>query len=448
MSRSLLLLLFAAGACHSYTPAPVDLAAHAAAYAARLPDAATLRALQPADAEPFAVDIADGIDRREARWIAICFQPDCRLARAAAGAAEVDVAHAGTWPDPELALDAARILEAVPHRWLAGAALRFTLPLSGRLSLARQLAQAQADEKLAAAYAAERAAVAAVDAAFCRWSAEHARRAQLAGLCAQLRELEAIARRLADDGTLSQAGARAFALERTRREYELAIADDAVAAGELELRRLLGLHPSAPVAFVPDLVVIPDFPDATARLASLPTTPRLVLLRLAHRRAERALELAVREQWPDLVLAPGWQEEDAQPRAALGLVLPLPLWARNERAIARATAERELAAAALRAGHEEAVHALAAAELRVERAAARARLALEELVPLADRQLADCRRLAELGQLEPLLLLDALVRAHDARQQAIDAALEHALAIAAQNSCCGLPAPEDAGDAR
>jgi outer membrane protein TolC len=447
MSRSPLLLLCAA-ACHSYAPAPVDLAAHAAAFAARLPDGPTLRALQPADAEPFAVDLADGIDRREARWIAICFQPDCRLARAAAGAAAVDVAHAGTLPDPELTADAARILEAVPHRWLAGAAVRLTLPLSGRLSLARQLAEAVADEQLAAAYAAERAAAAAVDAAWCRYSAEHVRRTQLEELCARLRDLEAIARRLAEDGALSQAGARAFALERARRELELQAAADAIAAGELELRRLLGLHPSAPVAFVPDLIVTPDIADGAARLASLPTTPRLVQLRLAHRRTERALELAVREQWPDLVLAPGWQEEDAQPRAALGLVLPLPLWAGNRRAIARAHAERDLAADALRAGHEEAVHALAAAELRVARAAARAGIVFEQLVPLADRQVDDCRRLAALGQLEPLLLLDALVRAHDARQQAIDAALEHALAIAAQNSCCGLPESDDDGGSR
>ncbi len=449
MLRFLLPVCAAAAACHSYAPAPVDLAAHAAAFATRLPDRATLAALQPADAEPFAIDLTDGIDRREARWIAICFQPACRLARAAAGVAAADAAHAGVLPDPEFHFDVARILADVPHRWLVGAALALPLPISGRLGLERALADATVDEGIAAAWAAERAAVDGVDAAWLRWSAEHARRDQLAELCTRLRDLEAVARRLADDGLLRQPDARAFTLERARRELEHAAASDAIAAHDLALRALLGLHPAAAVTFVPDLVPTSHLADAEARRRSLATTPRVVRLLAAHRRSERALELAVREQWPDLVVAPGWQEEDAQPRAAFGLVLPLPLWAGNDRAIARASAERDLAATALRAGHEEAVHALAAAEQRAAASAARAQQVASELVPLAERQVDDCRRLAELGQLEPLLLLDALGRAHEARLHGLEAVLDHALAVAALNAACGLPADgQPQGDPR
>ncbi|MCB9886148.1 MAG: hypothetical protein H6838_11690 [Planctomycetes bacterium] len=58
----------------------------------------------------------------------------------------------------------------------------------------------------------------------------------------------------------------------------------------------------------------------------------------------------------------------------------------------------------------------------------------DELLPLAERQLADAKRLAELGTLDPFLLLDALLRVHDANLHAIDEAQRVALATIACNT--------------
>ncbi|MBL8727031.1 MAG: TolC family protein [Planctomycetes bacterium] len=433
-NAALLLAIGASSGCHSYAPAPVDLAEHARAFAARLADASALLAEKPAapGAAPF--DLGDGIDRREAHLLALWFHPDGRLARRRAGVAEVVRDEAGRWVDPTLDVDVARILETVPHPWLVVTRIGFTLPLSGRLQLERDLATAAHATALVEARTIEAELVRRTDAAFAHWRADRRRADLLRDLCARLGELEAIAVRLAAAGERTQQEARAFTLERLLRQAELAQSEAAAAGGELTLKRLLGLHPTAPVHFVPDPALALQVPDAAERRLQLSTGPRLAALQLGYEQSERALRLEIRKQWPDLVLSPGLDEEDAQLRLALGLSLPLPLFTGNTPAIRRAEAEREAAAEALRGRSEQAVHDLAAAELQLAAAERQRELVAAELVPLAQQQVADVRRLAELGQLEPLLMLDALVRAHTAGMQAIAADLAAAEATVAIDS--------------
>lgn len=429
-------ILFALGAaagCHSYREAPVDLAAHARAFAARLAEAGDRLAHEPADpAAPLSLD--DGIDRREAHLLAVWFHPDCRLARARAGVAEVVRDEAGRWVDPVLDVDLARILESVPHPWLVASQVGFTLPLSGRLQGERDLADSAHAEALVEARAVEAAAVQRADTALAHWSAEMRRAELLRDLCARLADLEAIAVRLADAGERTQQEARAFTLERLLRQCELAQAEHTATGARLALARALGLSPTAPTRFVVDTAPPLAVADAGERQRLLAEGPLLLPLQFAHRRAERALALEVARQWPDLLFGPGHQEEDAQPRVALGLSLPLPLFTGNRPAIRRAEAERAAAAEALRGRSEELQHELAAAELHLAAAVEQRARIDGELVPLAQQQVADVARLAELGQLEPLLMLDALVRAHAANLQSIAADLAAAEATIAINS--------------
>jgi outer membrane protein TolC len=203
---------------------------------------------------------------------------------------------------------------------------------------------------------------------------------------------------------------------------------------ELDLRKLLGLVPAAAVVFVPSLE--PELRVPAERWQEIATSegPRIALARAEHERSERRLALAVRKQWPELTLLPGFEEEDAQPRVSLGLSLPIPLWNGNAREIAVARAEREVAAEALRGELERVVQELAQAELRLQTARAERRLLEEELVPLVDRQVADGRRLAELGTLDTLLILDGLVRAYGAKAAVLAAHVEEARAAARLNS--------------
>lgn len=424
-----------AAACHTYTPAPVDLAAHAAAFAARRAEDAKP---EVAASEDMPFDLADGLDLAEGGRVALLFAPACRLARAHVAVATATADHAGRWPDPVLGADFARILEQVPHRWLAAADLAITLPLSGRLGGERALAAARRDEALATAWLGEGDALRDLTLAWVRWSAAAAHHRLAGELAGQLGELAAIAQRLADAGQITQLAARAFELERLQRDSDAADLGVAADQAERHVRRALGLAPDAPLQLVPTLHVSRRMTEGPDAAAALTTSPRLWPLQRAHDAAEAALALEVRKQWPDLVLSPGWQEEDAQPRVALGLSLPLPLLAGNDGPIARAAAERELAAEALRVGYEELRHDLADAAATLAAARARRERATT-LTPLAEQQLADGRRLAELGRLEPLLILDALVRAHAARGAAIDAELAEAEATIALDALFGEP---------
>ena len=432
--------LFLASACQSYSPVPVDLAAHARAFAARLPDPETVRTFSPEGAAAGSRDGASadgavlghgGITLATARRIALVFHPDCRLARLRAGVALAIADHAGRWQDPVLGVSFERILESVQHPWIVASSLGLTLPLTGRLGLEKELRRGEHAQALLDARLAERHVITRVNLTWLQWSAASRRTELLQDLCARLDELCAIADRLAAAREITQMQARAFRLERTTRGHELAAATAAVARGRLELLALLGLHPEAPIELLPTLELPPATAEAGAAEADVPS---LQQLQLAHTTSERALQLAIRRQWPDLVLSPGFGEEDAQPRAALGFSVPLPLFSGNDEAIAKARAERDLAAEALRCGHEQFVQELALAQQQ-ERAASEQRERLtRELLPMAAQQVEDGRRLAELGQLDTLLILDALMRAHAARELVLDTTLAAASAGATREA--------------
>ncbi len=427
--------LVALTSCQTYAPAPVDLDAWRAVFAARVElvrDAA-------ADAtSPFRGDLGDGIDLAEARQLGAWLHPDCRSARAAAGVAKVAFEQSGRLPDPQLGIDVERIVESavgsVAHPWIVAGELGLTIPLSGRLGAAEALAQERHGEALAHALAVEVDVRRRCELAVVRLAAARERAALLRSLVQQVTALETIGRRLEAAHEVTAAAARAFTLERVQREGELLLADDAIAGAELECRRETGLPPDAAVTFVPTFDVEPSPTTANARREKLPESVRIVALRARHEVAERALALAVSEQWPDLVLRPGGGEEDAQPRAALGFTIPLPLWNGNAAAIHEARARRDEAAEALRGGYETAMQDLVTAELRLAAASRHLVFAEERLAPLAAQQVEDCRRLADLGQLEPLLILDAVVRDHAARDLVIDARLERAEAAIACNA--------------
>lgn len=422
-------------ACHAYTPEPVDLGAQARAFAARLPDAIPLPAGDP---DRRAVDLTDGLDLREGHLVAMCFHPECRAARAAVAVATAERDHAGAMPDPELSLDLMRILESVPHRWLAGAGLAFTVPWTGRRSLQRDLANAARDGAVLHAIASEVASADALDEAWLHWSGDRAKAELLTELCTRLRELSAIAEGLAAAGALTNQGARVFLLERKRREHELAAANDAAARGELVCKQRLGLHPAAAVELVPTRTVTPRLADAAQRAATVGASARVLAAQDRHRVSEAELAVAVRRQWPDLTLGPRWQEEDAQPRLGLGFSLPIPLFAGNDGPIARATAARAAAAEALRAAFEVASQELAIAELHLQQTTRQRQFVHDEMVPMAEQQLRDGKALAQAGQLDPLLLLDAIVRVHDTRLLLLDAEVQQALAAIAVNRCSAL----------
>ena len=67
-------------------------------------------------------------------------------------------------------------------------------------------------------------------------------------------------------------------------------------------------------------------------------------------------------------------------------------------------------------------------------AAEQRRIIDAELLPLTERQVADAKRLADLGQLDTLLILDAVTRAYEAQLAAVASAETEAEATVELNS--------------
>jgi outer membrane protein, heavy metal efflux system len=428
MSRCALgALALIAGACQSYRPRPLDLEAHHTAWASRSPGSAAVRAVALAlgESRPAvdgAFDPGNGLSLGEAEATALVYNPELRIARLRAAEASATARHAGRWEDPVFGFDGERILAGVSKPWVLGASLAVTLPFSGRL-----------DAEARVACAAERAAITRVIAdewtlrirvrtAWVNWTFQGLRTETTRSMLERLGGVVATATRLEEAGELSRVEARLFRAEQTSRTIEVQVGQTRARELELEIKALLGLMPDAPVELLPAT-------DLGARApVDVAHHPHLASLAAAHAVAEEELRLEIRKQFPDLTIAPGAKTEEGDPRATLGLEIPVPAWNRNRKGIAEACARRETARAEYETAYEVLVAKAAAAELALAAAMTQRHDLESALVPLLEDQARDVQRIAELGHVNTLVMLDTLVRQHDAHTRLIEARLHEALA--------------------
>jgi len=416
--------------CETYTARPLDLAAHREAWRARSPGdegvaAFAARLARDEGAGGGAFDVADGLSLREGEAVALFFNPDLRLARVRAEGAAASAEFAGLWEDPELGVDAERVIESVPDPWVVGATIGITIPVSGRLGVEKSRADAEHGAALRRLAAEEWATRVALRSAWLEWSAQVVRAELGRELLGRLEGVVSVAERLETAGELSRTEARLFRIERSMRRSEQRAAEAAERELGLALRALMGLAPGAPVELVPAPLA---FEPAAAGGEIGERNPTLAALRAEYAAAEEGLRLAIREQYPDITIGPGFGVDEGDERVLLGVSLPVPLWNRNRRAIAEAGAERELARAAFETEYERVAAAVAAAEARRE-AAREQREALEaEIVPMVEEQDAENVRIAELGEVDTLLLLESLTRLYETKTALIDGRLAEALA--------------------
>jgi outer membrane protein TolC len=442
-------LALAAGAvagCESYTARPLDLAAHSEAWGARSPAdegvAAFAARLAREESEAGgAFDVSDGLSLREGEAVALFFNPGLRLARLRAEGARASAEFAGLWEDPELGVDAERIIESVPEPWVVGATVGITIPISGRLGVEKARAGAAHLAELRRVEAEEWATRQALRAAWLEWSAQRRRVELGADLLGRLEGIVSIAERLGAEGELSRTEARLFRIERSMRSSEQRAAEARDRELVLALKALMGLAPGAPLELIPEALAAGEGTAGGAGELGA-RNPALAALRAEHTVAEETLRLAIREQYPDVTIGPGFGVDEGEERVLLGVSLPVPLWNRNRRAIAEARAGRDLARAAFETEYERLAGAVAAAEAQREAARAQREALEADLVPMVEEQDAENVRIAELGEVDTLLLLESLTRLHETKAALIDARLAEALAAARLAGLIGPPAPE------
>lgn len=301
-----------AAGCTAYEARPLDQVAHEriwrarSATDARIADFAHRLQERPGAEPPF--DPNDGIGPGEAEAIALCFNPDLRLARLEAGVVAAGAEHAGRWDDPEFSIDLLRVAESVPDRWIVSPGLALTIPLSGRLGAERDLASAEVRAAGQQVLEAEWAVRHELRLAWLEWSAAVLRQEQLAGLLDSVQTLADSTARLADAGEMLRTEATLFSIERVRRRQESDRQHGLVREAEQRLRAVMGLAPDAPVVLLPTLALA-DPPEVSVSNEVGERNPSLARLREQYDAAEHALRAEIRKQYPDLTIGPLYESD-------------------------------------------------------------------------------------------------------------------------------------------
>ncbi len=436
------LALATLGGCQAYQSQPLDMAAYRQEYLQRAADAPSVlqfaKRLASEEESPVAFDLADGLSLAEAEAVALFYNPDLRVARLRAGVAQATARTAGLWEDPTLGVDAERILSNVQHPWIIGGAVGITLPISGRLDAEKQRATAAGHAELQQVKAQEWAVRCDLRRAWMEWSAAAHGAAIQTELLARLDDLLKLVDRLEKAGEYTRIDARVFRIERVTRAADLELIQSKAAEAELHVRSLMGLSAAAPVRLV--AATHHQSPQAADRRQAIETgNLEMAALKAEYEVAEATLQREIRAQYPDVTIGPGLKKEDGDDRALLGLSLPIPLWNRNQQGVAQALASRDLLRSQVQAGMERLLIALETAELR-HRTAIRQRRTIEtSVVPMVDEQEADTRRLAAAGRVDPLLILDALTRQHEARGRLLDSRVAESIALIRMDELTGPP---------
>jgi outer membrane protein, heavy metal efflux system len=426
--------------CQTYEAEPLDLPSHRAEWLGRDPGApgvrefaARLAAEGAALARPF--ELSDGLELREAEAIALFYNPDLRIARLRAGVTAATVENSGLWADPTLAVDTMRILQSVDEPWKIFASVGFTLPISGRLGAETARAGAEHAAELARVASDEWTVRVSLRAAWAEWSAASAKAVATRDFMRRLDRVVGIAEQLRAAGELSASEARPFLVERATRRADLRALEGEVAAGELMIKSLMGLAPTAA------LTLTPAIGTSTKGGAEgvTPDSPAMLVAAAEYEVSERALALEIRKQYPDLTIGPGYASEQDVPEALLSLSLPLPVLNANRQSIAEARARRALARVTFDAAYERLSGQFAVARAKYEAALAQREQLESEVVPLVDAQFDEATRIAELGEVNTMLLLDTLTRQYEAKLRVVDARLAESMAMTREQELTGPP---------
>ncbi len=419
--------------CQSYEAKPLDMKAYAIRWEARDLAGETVfefvNKLAALDEGAAVFDPSDGLTLREADAVALCFNPQLRTARARAQVPLAGARTAGLWDDPSLEGGLLRILDSVDDPWVFEIGVPITIPLSGRLRAEKEAAWAEYGSAWRTVAVAEWQLLQDLRSRWQRWSAAQQRAEAVRDYVTRLGRVTEIADKLVKAGELKPTDARLFHIDRAQRRADLQQLDWSAKRQRIELMAMLGLVPEAPVDLLPALAAPAIELPENERRPVLLGHPRMALVRADYEVAEKTLNTEIRKQYPDLTLGPVFESDAGQSRIGFGFGLfPIPIWNRNQRGIAEATAARDGARAEAEAAYQALTSELALGEARLAAGQAFRQSLMEDVTPLIDTQLEEMRKLIELGELDVLLLQQILQRSLTTKLRIVDAALEEALA--------------------
>lgn len=318
--------------------------------------------------------------------LALRRDPDLAVARSEAAEALAARDAAGRRADPglELALEHHSVPGATDSPWSLGIALDGVVGGGERRSAQRAQADALADEALLrAALAAWQVRQRVRDASRDLDLAQHRQRQADEAAMLRADQLRLAERQLFHGA----ADARALDLAR-QREAQAARERAAAQAVVLQARQALARSLTLPLSQLQALPLAAPPQDAapSAPLEDVDLQRNMLLDRIELRAqlaryaaADAALRVEIARQWPELSLKPGFMWDQGDLLWSLGVGFVLPLFERNQGAIAQANARRDTEGVRFTALQAHALSELEAARLATESAAQQLMLAQEQM---------------------------------------------------------------------
>jgi outer membrane protein TolC len=316
---------------------------------------------------------------RALKAAALASRPELAQARAQIAGLHERPAQASVLPDPTLAVgiqnDGFSGIEVgkMQMSWYSIVASQ-TLPWPGKRGLRAQVAALDVRVADADLRRAQLTVAAEVERAYVALLLVRGQRALLARLDSLWQKSELAARARYEAGEGAQAELLRAQLERSRLRRRSWSLDAEEAQRVAALDRVAGRPLDQPIATNLALADLPDpaIPDVTQAVsAALAGSPELERARLAGEQADRRVDLARRERWPDVTLSAG-----VMPRGGgfttmwqAGVALNLPVWTAVKQK--RAIAENQARGQAARSG-VDALAQLLAERVRTRLAALRA----------------------------------------------------------------------------
>lgn len=420
--------LLSLGACQLYRASPLEPGTHLDSWHKRSASDESVRdfakRLDAGSAKSVHFNPANGLSLAEAEIVAMIYNPDLRLSRLRAKVTEASAKHVGRWDDPRLGIDVMKVQESVPDPWILGSSLSLTIPLSGRLGVEKSRAKAEHHAELAQVAEDEWQTVLELRQAWLEWSANGLRLAETESVVESLEAIVESTSKLAEGGELPRTEAKLFQIELQSRKAEIAKLRGQVREDEQSIRSILGLSPKVMLGLRPTLYAS----GAKSRGKLAETNAKLIRLQQEYEVAELKLKREIRKQYPDIELGPSAEEDEGQSKIGGIGMIPIPLLNSNKGGIATAKAERELARAAFETELERTTGRVAALNERLKGTRMHRRSLDADLVPLVDEQIKDAQRLLKLGEGGSLVLLESVVRAHEAKLHLIEARLNESRA--------------------
>ncbi len=394
------LVIFLASSCVSYEPDPINVAATARSFEEATPE----RALQSTAKE---LDLSDGVSVFEARLIALAQNPELLAMRKKIGIAEAQLVSAGIIPNPTFGIvwknNTARntgpnyeveIIQSVGSLFNRG--------------ISQERAQAGLDNVRAQLAHQEWALLKEVEAAY--FEVLYRRTAlDLASQAVTLfKRVEEVAKKRVQAGDATKLDENLARIERNNARKDKTVAKADLVVAKQQLSRLLGLSPTYAVKIKDHVLesgtTLTDM--ATLQAYSLKHRMDLAGMLEDYEAAEKALQLAIRRQYPDFQIGPTYEREsDGADLTGFGIELELPIFNQSQGEIGKRAAERAQLKSKITAHILGIQTEVAAAFTKYQANQELVKLFTDEVIPSLDESLMLLDKSLKAGEIDVLLVI-------------------------------------------